>query len=100
MKGIVRFLVRDSLMILAATAWPPSGRLIVDSFYYEAIRFDCRRNSAIARRNRAFVVQEIEAVLRQKLNPDVLMMQSAENWDSGDVSALVPAAELWSILLQ
>ena len=39
-------------------------------------------------------------VLRQNLNPDILVMQSAEDGDRYDRAALVPPPELWSILIQ
>ena len=36
----------------------------------------------------------------QNLNPDVLMMEPAEDWSRRDAADLLPTPELWSILIQ
>jgi cytochrome P450 len=36
----------------------------------------------------------------QNLDPDVLMMEPAEDWSRRDAADLLPSPELWSILIQ
>ncbi len=42
----------------------------------------------------------VTVVPNQKLNPDVLMMESTENWDRGDAAELLRAPNMRRILVQ